>query len=159
MPFTTQTRNDSARGITLMELLVVVVLASILLAVVFPSAGAGLATLQLRSSAQRLAAAAKYAREQAIYRQRFFQLELDPETNQISVADLESGATRAFQLPEAVHVEPVLAPERGEAAGIRRWIFFPDGSSEPFQVVLETRQRRVQVSADPLTGFPEVSEP
>ena len=151
-------RNQAAQGITLMEMLVVVALVSILLAVVFPAAGSGPATLALRSAAQDLATAAKYAREQAIYRQRFFLLELDGEARTVSVVDLESGRTRSFLLPESVRVDQILPERNGEAVASRSWLFFPDGSSDPFQVVLQTRQRRVQISSDPLTGFPKVSE-
>ncbi|MBI4444086.1 MAG: GspH/FimT family pseudopilin [Acidobacteria bacterium] len=150
-------RNQAAQGITLMEMLVVVALVSILLAVVFPAAGSGLATLALRSAAQEVATAAKYAREQAIYRQRFFMLEMDGEARTVSVVDLESGRTRSFRLPETVRVDQILSVRIGETVTSRSWLFFPDGSSDPFQVVLQTRQRRVQISSDPLTGYPEVS--
>ena len=153
-----KTRCQGDRGITLVEMLVVVALVSILLAVVFPAAGSGLATLRLRTAAQDLATAAKYAREQAIYRQRFFLLELDGEARTVAVVDLESGSTRSFHLPEAVRVDSILPEKIGEAVGSRSWLFSPDGSSDPFQVVLGVRQRKIQISSDPLTGFPKVLE-
>ena len=146
------------RGITLIEMLVVVALASMALALVFPAVGSGLTGLQLRSSAQRLAASAKFARDQAVYRQRFFQLEIDGATGTVSVLDLEGNFRRSFDLPEAVRVERILPEQSATPLETRRFLFFPDGSLTPFQVILRSRQRRVQVSADPLTGFPEVLE-
>ncbi len=161
-------KKTPQRGITLLELLVVAALASILLAVVFPSVRSGLSTLELRSSARRLAAAAKYARDQAIYRQSFFQLEIDTETGTISVMDMDMDDTtntgqsggasrRSFELPAAIRIGEILPDEEDAPSRIRRFLFSPDGGSEPFQVVLENPRRKVQVSTDPLTGFPKVT--
>ncbi len=152
------TRHSSlSPGVTLIELLVVAALASILLALVFPSIRAGMASVSLHSSAQRLAAAAKFARDQAIYRQRPFQLEIDSETGAISVND-SGGETRTFELPADVRVEAILPEEPDKVMGVRRFLFSPDGSSVPFKIILETSRRRVQVTTDPLTGFPRVAD-
>ncbi len=172
MVFMVKNKKTQQRGITLLELLVVAALASILLAVVFPSVRSGLSTLELRSSARRLAAAAKYARDQAIYRQSFFQLEIDTESGTISVIDMDRDATtetnatgqsgrairRSFELPATVRIGEILPDEGDAPARIRRFLFSPDGGSDPFQVVLENPRRKVQVSTDPLTGFPKVDD-
>ena len=149
--------GKGSQGVTLLELLVVVALASLLIAVVFPSVGAGLRTLELRSSAQRLAAAARFARDQAIHRQRFFQLEIDSEHRTVSVLDVERGERRSFELPASVQVEKVLPEEGSKLSPTRQFLFSPDGGSPPFQVVLGNQSRQVTVSADPLTGFPKVA--
>ncbi|MBI4460961.1 MAG: GspH/FimT family pseudopilin, partial [Acidobacteria bacterium] len=114
-------------------------------------------TLELRSSAQRLAAAARFARDQAIHRQRFFQLEIDREHRTVSVLDVEKGERRSFELPASVQVEKVLPEEGSKFSTTRQFLFSPDGGSPPFQVVLGNQSRQVTVSADLLTGFPKVS--
>ena len=153
-------------GVTLLELLVVIVLSSVLLAVVFPSVGAGLRTLELRSAAQRLAASARYAREQAIHRQRFYELEIDAEAGTISVGDLERNgpalagsaqARRSFELPATVRVERI-SPEESGGASRRRFLFSPDGAAPAFEIVLGNDRRQVVVTSDPLTGFPRIAE-
>ena len=170
--FMVKNKKTQQRGITLLELLVVAALASILLAVVFPSVRSGLGTLELRSSARRLAAAAKYARDQAIYRQSFFQLEIDTESGTISVMNMdideatETNATgqsgsairRSFELPATVRIGEILPDEEDASSRTRRFLFSPDGGSDPFRVVLENQRRKVQVSTDPLTGFPKVAD-
>lgn len=150
-------RSRSHRGVTLLELLVVVALASILLALVFPAVGAGLRTLELRSAAQRLATAARYARDQAIHRQRFYELEIDAAGGTISVGDLERTARRSFELPASVRVEKIL-PEETADGSPRRFLFAPDGSSPAFEIVLGNERRQVAVRSNPLTGFPKVTE-
>jgi type II secretion system protein H len=157
-------RERSTRGVTLLELLVVVALASILLMVVFPSVGAGLRTLELRSAAQRLAASARYAREQAIHRQRFYELEIDAAAGTISVGDLErSGANvpaparRSFELPATVRVERI-SPEETGSPTRRRFLFSPDGGAPAFEIVLGNDRRQAVVTSNPLTGFPRITE-
>ena len=164
----TENGNNKQRGVTLLELLVVAALASILLAVVFPSIRAGLGTLELRSSARRLAAAARYARDQAVHRQRFFQLEIDTVSGTISVTDIDvnmddasqvrRAGRRSFELPPAVRVGTIRPGEADEASRTRRFLFSPDGDSDPFEIVLENPRRQVQVSIDSLTGFPKVTD-
>jgi len=147
-------------GITLMELLVVVAIASILLAIVFPAVGSGLGTLELRSAATRLAAAARYARDQAVYRQSTYQLEINGMTGSVSVADIDGGGERSYELPPSVQVEAVLpeqnvAPEQSQS---QRIYFYPDGSAPEFEVVLGNTRRQMAVIGDPLTGTARVME-
>jgi general secretion pathway protein H len=145
-------------GVTLLELLVVVALASILLAVVFPSVGSGLTTLELRTSAQRLAAAARYARDQAVYRKTAFHLEIDSEAGRVAVMDLQGRARRAFNLPASVRVESILPPQEEASSRVRRFLFMPDGAAPAFEVVLANQRREMRVVNDPLTGAAKVPE-
>jgi general secretion pathway protein H len=146
-----------SRGVTLLELLIVMALATMLLALVFPSIRSGMGTLALHSSAQRLAAAAKFARDQAIYRQKPFLLEIDAAAGTVSVLDSDGGS-RSFELPPEVRVGRILPLEPDAPSQRRTFLFSPDGSSVPFQVILENPRRRVAVSTDPLTGFPQISD-
>lgn len=157
MTRTSRFEKRQPRGVTLIELLVVAALASIMLALVFPSIRSGMSTLALKSSAQRLAAAAEFARDQAIYRQRPFELEIDPDAHTVAVID-SKGATRSFEFPPEVRVASILPPEQDGAPKIRRFLFSPDGSSVPFEIVLEVSRRQVAVSSDALTGFPKVAD-
>ena len=150
-------RPHSPRGVTLLELLVVVALASIMLALVFPAVGAGLRTLELRSAAQRLATAARYARDQAIHHQQFYELEIDGAGKTISVMDLERTARRTFELPPSVHIEKI-SPEETVGSSRRSFLFSPDGGSPAFEIVLGNERRQVSVRSNPLTGFPRVTE-
>ena len=152
-----QSQVRQSKGVTLLDLLVVAALASILLALVFPSIRAGMATVSLRSSAQRVAAAAKFARDQAIYRQRAFELEIDKNAGTIAVVDT-AGETRSFKLSESVRIGDILPREPAGDSDIRRFLFSPDGSSVAFEITLENSRRRVQIATDPLTGFPKVTD-
>jgi len=151
-------KQSSSAGVTLLELLVVVAIASILLAIVFPAAGSGLGTLELRSAAARLAAATRYARDQAVYRQRIYQLVIDAQAGSVAVADIAAGGERSYQLPASVRVAEVLPAEGFEPSQKRRLFFFPDGSAPEFEVVLRNTRRQLAVIGDPLTGTAKVVE-
>jgi general secretion pathway protein H len=145
-------------GVTLLELLVVMAIASVLLALVLPSVGTGMKTLELESSARRLATAAKFARDQAIHRQKYFELQIDGEKKKVSVTDIENGEQRSFEFPDSVNVGRIVPqPEEG-GSPVGSFLFSPGGDSPPFQIILENQARRVMVSTDPLTGFPKVSD-
>ena len=147
-----------AAGVTLMEMLVVIALASILLAIVFPAVGSGLGTLELRSAATRLAAAARYARDQAVYRQQIFQLDIDGQAGAVAVENLAGAEAHRYQLPESVHIEEILPAEEGRTDSARRFFFLPDGGAPEFQVILTNSRRQIAIIGDPLTGTAKVEE-
>jgi type II secretory pathway pseudopilin PulG len=140
-------------------LLVVVALASILLAVVFPSVGAGLGTLELRSTAQRMAAAARTAREQAVYRQTTYVLEVDGDAGRVAVAEITDGGRRqTFELPATVKVEGFVPPVQEDDGRKRSFLFFPDGGVPAMEITLGNGRRQLTVALDPLTGSAKVAE-
>ncbi len=143
-------------GVTLLELLVVAALASVLLTLVLPSIRTGMSGLELRTSAQRVAAAAKFARDQAIFRQRPVEFEIDRASKTISVID-SGGETRSFELPAEVRFGKIL-PETETPVATRTFLFSPDGASPVFQIDLENARRAMTITQDPLTGFPKVSD-
>src|SRR5690242_16250986 len=93
------TAGRLTRGVTLMEMLVVIALASILLAIVFPAVGSGLGTLELRSAATRLAAAVRYARDQAVYKQKTYELQIERGNGVIAVREWSGESSQSFTLP------------------------------------------------------------
>ena len=149
--------SNRVAGVTLMEMLVVIALASILLAIVFPAVGSGLGTLELRSSATRLAAAARYARDQAVYRQKTYELHVDRANGIIAVLDWSGAQSQSFTLPSSLRVAEVL-PDDGQASAVRQFFFYPDGGSQQFQIVLASSRRQVAILTDPLTGTAKVEE-
>ena len=151
-------RGPFQSGVTLMEMLVVIALASILLAIVFPAVGSGLGGLELRAAATRVAAAARYARDQAVYRRQPFQLVIDGAAGSVSVSRLNEEDARRYEFPASVRVESVLPAETGSPSKVRRFFFFPDGAAPQFEVTLANARRRLVVAGDPLTGTAKVVE-
>jgi general secretion pathway protein H len=138
----------------LVELLVVLVIASLALALVGTSISRNISGAEMRTAAHRVAASMRYTRTQAIL----------TKSEQVFVVDTEArsfkaGEREVEELPEGMSVE--LNTARSEltsetAGGIR---FYPDGGSTGGNVKLEANGRIYQVNVAWLTGEASVERP
>ena len=125
------------RGVTLLELLIVLTVMGFIVAIVLPTLGSGVSTAALKSAAREVAAGLRYARGQAIAQR----------TEAVLVLDVEA---RTFTLPPDAHLHRL--PERVElklftaqrdlvsdkVGAIR---FFPDGGSTGGRITLASGER------------------
>jgi len=139
--------NGKSSGFTLVELLVVLVIISLMLALVGTSISRNISGAEMRTAARKVAAGLRYTRTQAILKkaEQVFIVDTDALTYQAAEKDPE-------QLPEGMKVE--LNTARSEltsetAGGIR---FYPDGGSTGGNVRLEANGRIYRVNVAWLTG-------
>lgn len=135
-------------GFTLLELLVVLAIATLLLAITPPLLTAAIPGAELKASARRVASGLRLAREEAIRSGRDVAFTLDLETRTFEVDD----RFRKEKLPgdlelklEAAETE-MLDDYRGAVR------FYPDGSSTGGRVILALEDRGYQVGVQWLTG-------
>jgi general secretion pathway protein H len=137
----------SASGFTLVELLVVLVIASVVLTLVGTSISRSVSGAEMRTAAQKLAASLRYTRTRAI---------LDKQEH-VFLVDTEN---RTYTAPKRPLVElpgdmqMAITTARSEltsesVAGIR---FYPDGGSTGGFVELESNDRIYRVNVAWLTG-------
>lgn len=143
-----------ASGFTLVEMLVVLLIASLAFAAIPPLLSAAMPGTELKGAARQLAASLRYARYQAITERREVALILDLEGRRYSL----QGEGRVSRLPEDLslalttgHTEVI-----GERQGMIR--FFPDGSSSGGRIELASGKRSSSVDVDWLTGRVTVDE-
>ena len=119
------TKRVGQHGFTLLELLVVLVIAVLLVAVVPPLISGMSGATELRSAARQLAAGLRFARNEAVTRQREAVLTLDLSKHRFAV----SGDPHEIALPESLslHLYTAQSELLDQATGNIR--FFPDGSS------------------------------
>jgi general secretion pathway protein H len=135
------------RGFTLVELLVVLVIASLVLALVGTSISRSISGAEMRTAARKLAASLRYTRTRAII----------SKSEQVFLVDIESRSYTAaerdpVELPEGMNVQ--LNTARSEltseqVGGIR---FYPDGGSTGGYVLLESNERIYRINVGWLTG-------
>lgn len=138
----------------MVELLVVLVIVSLMMALVGTSISRNISGAQMRVAAGKVAASLRYTRTQAILK----------KTEQVFVVDTETlmyqaGERKPEQLPEGMLVE--LNTARSEltsetAGGIR---FYPDGGSTGGNVRLEANGRVYRVNVAWLTGDASIERP
>ena len=148
----TNRHRSLGRGFTLLELLVVLALATLLIALIPPLISAALPGVELKSSARKVAAGLRLAREEAIRHGRDVAMIIDLEDRSYQV----EGPFRRVSLPKGVELSlDVAENEMGndQRGAIR---FFPDGGSTGGRVTLARSGSGWQVGAQWLTGRVEI---
>lgn len=141
----------TSRGFTLLELLVVLALAGLILALVLPRLGGGLATLSVRTASRQVAALLRSARTQAVVERRTVTVTVDPRRGLLEVeASPGAPAPRRLALPEGIGLAVLDAPARSDRAVRIR--FSPRGGSDGGALGVSGAGRRILVAVDPLTG-------
>ncbi len=138
-------------GMTLLELLVVLVIASLMLALVAPNIGKVLPGAEIKGFALQSAALLREIRSEALVR-------AEPRTLGLAVEERRYRTNSAVSLswPEGIEVALEVGDWPGKVAmdmDAPQLVFYPDGSSNGGHLLLsqaEGRQYRIQVDA--LTG-------
>ncbi len=142
------TRRARERGFTLLELLVVLVIAGLLLAVVPPAAGRGSDRVRLRSAAQELAGSLALARSEAILTNADAAFALDLGSRRFGIA----GQALDGRLDADLRIDLTTAASSvtGAAQGVIR--FQPNGGSDGGELRIANRAGAMIVRVDWMTG-------
>ena len=142
-------------GFSLLELVVVVILVSLVVAVVSPSFNSGLRSLELETAGRDLITAMKYARSEAIGKQHVQRIVLEGETDsqaRYCLANEFGEVIKAYPLPAGVSF--VMADEESRGLIVS---FYPNGRSSGADFALKNRQgKEMPITVDPITGFARV---
>jgi general secretion pathway protein H len=136
-----------AKGFTLFELLVVLVLVALIAAVSAPLLIKGLGRAEAKGAAQDVAAALRRARSEAVVRNADVWLTVD-----VNERSFRMDRAAAHALPAKLGVELYTAQTEQISADVGSIRFFPDGSSTGGEVVLADGQSKVHVQVEWLTG-------
>ena len=137
-----------SRGVTLLELLIVLSIMAVVAAMVVPMFGSGVSTGELKGAARQVAAGLRLARSEALATRHEHFVLLDLERRVFRV-DTD---TREIALPRDVELKLFTAQSDlvSDKAGAIR--FFPDGGSNGGRVTIAAGERKYEVDVDWLTG-------
>jgi general secretion pathway protein H len=138
----------ASSGVTLLELMIVLVLMALIAAVTIPIFGSGVSTTELRSAARELAAGLRLARGQAIAQRTEAMLELDVAARNFRVPP----DPRVHALPTGIELKLFTAQRDLVSDNIGAIRFYPDGGSDGGRVTLAAGERKYDVDVDWLTG-------
>ncbi|HZQ59863.1 MAG TPA: GspH/FimT family protein [Casimicrobiaceae bacterium] len=143
-------RGDTARmrGLTLLELLIVLMLMAIVAAMVVPMLGSGVSNTQLKSAARELAAGLRLARNEAVASRREAVLTLDLAERSYRIGT----DPRKRTLPHDLDVKLYTAQKDLVSENVGAVRFFPDGGSTGGRVTLAAGERKFDIDIDWLTG-------
>ena len=138
----------SARGVTLLELLIVIALMAIVAGFVIPMFNGPVSTSELRASARQLAAGLRLARSEALAERRETFLVVDVAGKRFKVD--RDPAEHA--LSSRVDVKLFTAQNDLVSDTIGSIRFFPDGGSNGGRITVASGARKFDVDVDWLTG-------
>jgi general secretion pathway protein H len=148
-------KKKSIGGFTLLELVVVLVIAGLFFSLGAPRVSALYDTMQYREAVRELVSAAKNARRQAFASGQPMDLLIDTDTNRYATSfhsqdiDKESFA----QLPDALEIRVIYAAEVSPSPGLAAIRFYPTGGSSGGEIaVVRNTGTGVQLIIDWLLG-------
>jgi general secretion pathway protein H len=138
----------SARGVTLLELLIVLSIMAIVAAMVMPMFGSGVSSSEMKSAARQIAAGLRVARSDALVTRQEKRLTFDLEQRTFQV----EGNPKQHALPKQLEMKLFTAQRDlvDEKVGAIR--FYPDGGSNGGRVTIAAGERKYEIDVDWLTG-------
>src|SRR5690242_4726923 len=138
-----------ARGVTLLELLIVIALMALIAGITLPMfGGSGVSTTELRGSARQLAAGLRLARSEAVSERRETFLVLDVAGKRFKV----DRDPQEHALPSRVELKLFTAQNDLVNENVGSIRFFPDGGSNGGRITIASGARKFDVDIDWLTG-------
>jgi general secretion pathway protein H len=138
----------ACKGVTLLELLIVLAIMAIVASVVMPMFGAPVSTSELRATAREIAAGLRLAQSEAVSQRRQTFLVLDVAGKRFKV----DNDPHEHKLPSKIELKLFTAQNDlvNESVGSIR--FFPDGGSNGGRITVAAGERKFDVDIDWLTG-------
>ncbi len=148
------------RGVTLLEMLVVMAIIALLAGVSFPAISAGIDSVRLASATNSVSSFLNAAFNRAERRQQVVELVVSPRENAMWLRSAEPGFERKLELPDGVRIEEVLPKLTEDESAPRRFLLIPGGTPPRITIRIgNLRGVRRLVRVDPTTGMPQVEMP
>lgn len=145
-------------GVTLLEMMIVIALMALLIGITFPSIGAGLESLRLRSASEDIVASLNSALTRANRRQDAVQVIISPVRRSVVTQPVHNTTPHIVTLPDDIRIARVL-PDIGERLdesgnlADRDFFIYPDGSVPSIIIdLVNNRGFHRLVAVDPITG-------
>ncbi len=147
----------SRRGVTLLEMVIVMTLIGLLSAVAYPSIAAGVDTLRLNGASDSIVSFLNAALNRAERRQELVEVTITKADRSLGMRSSEPGFSRSIVLPEGVSISGVLPAVPDEESAVRRFVLYPGGTLPRIGVEIENKRGAGRiVRVDPITGVPQI---
>ena len=158
-PSATATRTGGnaiarGKGFSLMEILIVLVIAVIVMAVVAPRFSSRTSSARFACISKEIASGLRFARMKAVTDQKPSEFIVNLEQRHYQI----SGIEKTYSIPEDLEISVYTAASQvvGEEQG--SIVFFPDGSSSGGRIDLSGNGRKRAIDVNGLTGLVEIIE-
>lgn len=152
-------RFATERGITLIEMLIVMTLIALVAGLSYPSAAAGVEAMRLRSASDSVAAFLDTAIDRASRREQVIEVWISPQENLLIARSPDLAFSRRLELPDAFRITAILPAAEVNPREPRRFLMYPGGTAPRIGVEIANRAgRKRMVGIDPFTGLPRAAQ-
>jgi prepilin-type N-terminal cleavage/methylation domain-containing protein len=148
------------RGVTLMEMMVVLAIIALIVGISFPSTIAGMENLRLSAGARSVAAFVNTAANRAERRQQAIELSISIKDNTVTMRSPDAAFVKKLNLPPGIAVRAVWPPLPEPTDEPRQFLIQPGGVAPRIGIEIANRRgaRRI-VRLNPITGVTEIEKP
>lgn len=147
-------RERYQRGVTLIEVLLVVALIAVVTGLAYPSVTSGLEALRMRQTSDQVVKFLSSALDRADRRQQVVEVRISPTEGTMTARSQDLGYNSSLVLPAPIRIAaitPVLAS--GDPDQPRRFLLYPGGAVPRVTIeIAHPAGRRRVIGMDPLTG-------
>ena len=149
--------KSSSRGVTLIEMLLVVAIVGLMTAISFPAVTSGIDSIRLASATDSVVSFFNAGLNRAERRQQLIEIAVSKTERSLTMRSSEPGFLRKLELPEGIAIVSILPEGRDDKDGGRRFVLYPGGVVPRIGLELANRKgtRRI-VRVDPITGVPQI---
>ena len=152
--------DSSQRGVTLIEMLIVMTIIALVAGVSYPSAAAGVESLRLRSVSDTVVSFLNTAVDRASRRQQVIEIWISPQENLLIARSPDLAFSRRLEIPDSFRITSVLPPAEVNPGEPRRFLLYPGGTAPRIGIeIANSAGRKRLVGMDPFTGLPSASGP
>ena len=160
MPISSAGAINRRRGVTLIEMLIVMALIALVVGMAAPSVSSGLDSLRLRSTSDAMIGFLNTALSRADTRQQVVEIVISPADGTLTAISADQGFHKVLEIASTIKI---LSVQPGMAGGdeqnqTRRFLVYPGGSVPKIAIEIgDSTGRKRLVSVDPITGVPQAN--
>jgi prepilin-type N-terminal cleavage/methylation domain-containing protein len=152
--------GNRPRGVTLMEMMVVLAIITLIVGISVPSTIGGLENIRLAAGARSVAAFMNIAANRAERRQQAIELSFDVKDNRATMRSPDAAFVKKLDLPPGIALQAVWPAPSQPTDEPRRFLIQPGGIPPRIGIEIANRRgaRRI-VRLNPMTGVTEIEQP
>jgi prepilin-type N-terminal cleavage/methylation domain-containing protein len=152
--------GNKKRGVTLMEMIVVLAIISLIVGVSVPSTLSGLENIRLAAGARSVAAFMNIAANRAERRQQAIELSVDVKANSMVMRSPDAAFVKRLDLPRGIALQAVWPAAAEPNDEPRQFLIQPGGVPPRIGIEISNQHgaRRI-VRLDPITGVTQIEQP
>ena len=158
MPISSAGVINRRRGITLIEMLIVMAIVALIAGMSYPSLSAGLDSLRLRSTSDAMIGFLNTALARADTRQQVVEIVISAQNGTLTAMSADHGFQKRLEIASPIKilsVTPALAADAEDQNQARRFLVYPGGAVPQIAIEIGNAEGRKRVvSIDPVTGVP-----